>query len=368
MILRVIAIANQKGGCGKTTTSINLSACLSHLAKRVLLIDLDPQGHSTCGLGLAPEQFEFTGYDFLRGSAAEKKKFQKISADAGDFLRVLPSSPALARLEEEMAFTPGRERRLKEMLNALRESGEQFDYVLIDCPPNIGTLTLNALFAADELIVPIEPSFFSLHGLAKISETMETINRQRRSPLAVHALLTLFDSRTCFAKEVYEEVSRHFQKKLFRSIIHESVTLKECAGAGKSVVDFAPQSQACRDYMNLALEYLEKSWEALNPEDSLGWENVIRQRFEPRKAVGGVLFQCAGEGAQEVEIAGDFNSWVPEPLVRRREAGIWQKIIPMPAGEFRYKFIVDGEWQLDPFQENSKQNSFGSFDSWIKVN
>lgn len=365
--MRVVAVANQKGGCGKTTTSINLAACLSHLNKNVLLIDLDPQGHSTCGLGIRAERLQATLYDLLKDAETELESFQKTAFSVNDRLTLLPSTTSLAGLEEELVAVPGREKLLKERLMGFQEAGFDYDYVVIDCPPNIGTLTLNALGAADELIIPIEPSFFSLHGLAKISETIESVNRRRRTPLAVHALLTIFDSRTCFSKEVYEEVSRHFKKKLFRAIIHESVTLKESAGAGKSIVDYAPESQACRDYMNLALEYLERSWESLYPVHELGWGNVLRQRFGPRKAIGGVLFQCRGEGAQEVEIAGDFNSWIPEPMVRRSVPGVWQKIIPMPEGEFRYKFIIDGEWQLDPYQDDVKQNSFGSFDSYLKV-
>lgn len=365
--MRVVAVANQKGGCGKTTTSINLAACLSHLNKKVLLIDLDPQGHSTCGLGVLADRVPVTVYDLLKNESPETFEPGSLEVVLSSGLTLLPATTSLAGIEEDFAAAAGRDRVLKEKLSAVLNAQSRFDYVVIDCPPNIGALTRNALGAADEIIIPIEPSFFSLHGLAKMTETLEALNRRRRTQLQVHALLTLFDSRTCFSKEVYAEVQKHFRKKLFRSIIHESVALKESAGAGQSIVDYAPDSQACRDYMNLALEYLERTWECLYPANELGWGNVLRHRFGPRRAIGGMLFQCQSPGAQGVEIAGDFNSWIPEPLVQKSVPGVWQKIIPMPEGEFRYKFIVDGEWQLDPFQEDIKENSFGSFDSYLKV-
>lgn len=365
--MRVVAVANQKGGCGKTTTSINLAACLAHLDKKVLLIDLDPQGHSTCGLGVLADQIPATVYDLLKIESGESLNSGSFEVALASGLTLLPATTCLARIEEDLVGVAGRDRILKEKLNSVLDAQSRFDYVVIDCPPNIGALTLNALGAADEIIIPIEPSFFSLHGLAKMTETLETLNLRRRTQLQVHALLTLFDSRTCFSKEVYAEVQKHFKKKLFRSIIHESVVLKESAGAGQSIVDYAPDSQACRDYMNLALEYLERTWESLYPVNELGWGNVLRHRFGPRKAIGGMLFQCQSPGAQGVEIAGDFNSWIPEPMVQKSVPGVWQKVIPMQEGEFRYKFIVDGEWQLDPFQDEMKENSFGSFDSYLKV-
>ncbi len=365
--MRVVAVANQKGGCGKTTTSINLAACLSHLNKKVLLIDLDPQGHSTCGLGVLADRVPVTVYDLLKNESPEFLERGSLEVVLSSGLTLLPATTSLAGIEEDFVAVSGGDRILKEKLSSVLNVHSRFDYVVIDCPPNMGVLTRNALGAADEIIIPIEPSFFSLHGLAKMTETLEALNRRRRTQLQVHALLTLFDSRTCFSKEVYAEVRKHFRKKLFRSIIHESVALKESAGAGQSIVDYAPDSQACRDYMNLALEYLERTWESLYPANELGWGNVLRHRFGPRKAIGGMLFQCQSPGAQGVEIAGDFNSWIPEPMVQKSVPGVWQKIIPMKEGEFRYKFIVDGEWQLDPFQEDIKENSFGSFDSYLKV-
>lgn len=366
--MRIIAVANQKGGCGKTTTSINLAACLAFLQKKTLLVDLDPQGHSTCGLGIHVDKQSYTIYDLLsRGIGTRRPEISQVLAEVNPFLSLIPSHVVLGAVEEQLANLPDREKRLKQELDRVFKEKTDFDFVIIDCPPNIGVLTFNALEAADEILIPVEPSFFSLHGLAKMSETVNLVNQRRDRPIAVHALLVLFDSRTCFAKEVYEDVKAHFQERLFRTIIHESVALKEAAGAGQSIVQYDPESAAFRDYFNLAVEYLGREWDRLLPEHELGWSNVLGDRYGPRRVSGGILFQAVSRNARGVEIAGDFNNWVPEPLVRRDGEGLWQKVIPILSGNFRYKFIVDGEWQLDPCQPAQKQNAFGSFDSYMEV-
>jgi chromosome partitioning protein len=366
--VRVLAVANQKGGCGKTTTCINLAACLAHLKKRVLLIDLDPQGHSSCGLGIRSEMLPFTVYDLLRVGVEQAPPLTEVIQQLNPYFDVLPATTSLSCLEEDLAHCSDRERRLTQQIVSKLKIEQAYDYIILDCPPNLGVLTYNALETADEILIPIEPSFFSLHGLAKITETVQRFNKKRRAPLHLHALLTIFDSRTKFAKEVYEEVKSHFQEKLFRSIIHESVVLKEAASAGRSVVDYAPESQAFRDYFNLALEYLGREWDLLFPMEELGWGNFMRNKFGPRRAIGGVLFQCLNPDAKTVEIAGDFNNWVPEAMAKPvGSSGIWQKIIPIPHGEFRYKFIVDGEWQVDPGHPQVKENTYGTLDSYLKV-
>ncbi len=365
--MRVVAIANQKGGCGKTTTSINLAAALAFLQKKTLLIDLDPQGHSTCGLGIKAENIAFTIYDVLSPQRNGVTGLEEIMLPLNEFLSLAPADGGLGRVEDELADMPGRELRLHALTQRFRQQVPEIEYVILDCPPNLGAITANALMAADEVIIPIEPSFFSLHGLAKISETMQAINRKRKTAAAIHALLTLFDSRTSFAKEVYEEVRKHFKHRLFKTIIHECVALKEAAGAGQSIVQYDRNSVAFRDYFNLAVEYLERQWELAMPQRKLGWQQVIGYHFGPRPAMGGVLFQMMSKTARSVEIAGDFNQWVPESLVRRSAEGLWQKIIPITGGSYRYKFIVDGEGQIDPYQPVQRPNAFGSWDSYLEV-
>lgn len=365
--MRVIAIANQKGGCGKTTTSINLSACLSRLGKKVLLIDLDPQGHSTCGLGIKAELRPYTVYELLHSSLQVRQKLDELLVAVENRFFVLPSHSSLANAEEEWVNQWDRDKKLIREIRYLDEQILDFDFAVIDCPPNLGVLTYNAFEAADEIIIPIEPSFFSLHGLAKISETLDKINRMKSSPMAVHALLTIFDSRTCFSKEIYDEVKRHFREKLFRTIIHESVAFKEAAAAGQHIVQYAPESSAAKDYQNLAVEFLERQWDSVLPTSELGWKNHLANLYGPKKVMGGILFQFPSPEARTVEIAGDFNGWIPETLVHMSGPGIWQKVIPIVKGTYRYKYIVDGEWSMDPCCPVKRENIFGTFDSYLEL-
>ncbi len=364
--MRVIAIANQKGGCGKTTTSINFSACLNFLQKKVLIIDLDPQGHSTCGLGIKTPKGTPTLYDLLSPLQRIPPPFSHVTKDLQPGLDLIPCNASLNALEEEFGFMPNYHLKLRDLLSRVAEAPEPYDFVILDCPPNLGFLTWNALSAADEVIIPVEPSFFSLHGLAKISETLQTVNRSRETPLGVHALLTLFNSQMSFSHEIYEEVRVHFQSRLFTTIIHEHVALKEAAAAGQSIVQHAPQSPAFQDYLNLAVEYLERDWNRRLPEKELGWGQVYQNRFGPKQISDGILFQFSSKTASTVEIAGDFNHWIPEPLVRRDQQGLWQKVIPVDLKTFRYKFIVDGEWQVDPNQPAQKANAYGGVDSYME--
>ncbi|MBU9888569.1 MAG: AAA family ATPase [Candidatus Omnitrophica bacterium] len=365
--MRIIAIANQKGGCGKTTTSINFSACLNFLQKSVLVVDLDPQGHATCGLGIKTQRGVPSLYELLSPLSHDvpllSGTIQGVQAD----LDVLPCSSGLNALEEEFGFVPNHHRKLRDLLSRVRNEHRDYDFVVLDCPPNLGILTWNALNAADEIMIPVEPSFFSLHGLGKITETVQIVNRSRETPLIVHALITLFNPEVSFSQEVYDEVKLHFQKRLFTTIIHDHIALKEAAASGLSIARYAPQSAAFQDYLNLAVEFLERDWDRKLPERELGWAHVVEARFGPRQVSDGVLFQFVSKTASSVEIAGDFNHWIAEPLLRRNQEGLWQRVIPVEQKTFRYKFIVDGEWQVDPHQPIQRENAFGGVDSYAEL-
>lgn len=364
--MRIIAIANLKGGCGKTTTSINFAASLALLNKKVLIVDMDPQGHSTIGLGVRQQEINHSSYD-LFSSRNFSTDFSKLIISVEENLFLIPAFSNLINVEAEMTGTPAMEKRLRSQLQWLDSQMPGFDYVILDCSPSLGCLTWNALEAADEIIIPVEPSFFSLHGLAKMSETLSVLNQRRLSPIAVHALLTIFDSRTCFGKEVYEEVKIFFKDKLFKAIIHESVLFKEAASAGQTMVQYNRSSGAFRDYFNLAVEYLERQIDRVLPPKKLGWDQALHNHLGPKKVHGGILFQTISKAAKTVEIAGDFNQWIPEAMMKRPEDGLWQKIIPITHGSYRYKFIIDGEWQVDPYQPVQQPNSFGSLDSYLDL-
>ena len=367
-MIRVIAIANQKGGCGKTTTTINLGACLARLNRRVLLLDLDPQGHTSVGLGIVPEKFEWTLYDLLCPEGNRKPTWEEVAIQIGPLLSLLPGNLQLSRFEEIFSSHPQREKQLKYLLLFSLPRPDPFDFILIDCPPNLGLLTLNALEAAQEIIIPVEPSFFSLHGLAKISETLQRVGGRRGQAHQTNALLTLFDPRNDFSREVYEEVKKHFQDRLFHAVVNEDVTLREAAGAGLSIADFNPHSTGYRDYMGLASEILERGWKwEMSPGEGSSSENSQRC-LGPRKITGGVLFQYLAPGAREVFLAGDFNHWVAEPLIRRNGNDVWQRAVFLRNGGYRYKFLVDGEWKLDPGASVQKENPYGRRDSYIEIN
>lgn len=395
--MRIIAIANQKGGCGKTTTAINLSASLAFLQKKVLLIDLDSQGHATCGLGVRAEFLERTSYELFQDT---KDLIRDFIVPINDFLSIIPTYLRLNQVEQEHTAT---QNCLK---NRLAELSEDYDYVIIDSPPHLGLLTFNAFTAAQEVIVPIEPSFFSLHGLAKIFETIESIRASQNKNLRIHALMTRFEKRIRLAREIHEEVKKYFKSQLFMNTIEENVRLREAAASGKSIVDFDRNSVGFRNYMSLAIEVIERGliWhateqqvysktkqmleltgetvlvpieasatppsteEAAPPADGVHHEIWDPQELQPKKVLGGILFSFLNKQSLSVLVAGDFNRWVAEPLMQIDEnSGLWQKVIPIDEGSYRYKFLVDDVWQIDPFNPRSETNPYGGIDSVLKT-
>ena len=363
--MRVVAIANQKGGCGKTTTSINLAACLSHLQRKTLLIDLDPQGHSTCGLGIQAEGLSYTLYDLLKTGDMFKPSLAQVLVDIDSSLALLPSYVVLSKIEEEYAHTRDFEGMLIRSLDLTWLEREGFEFILIDCPPNLGKLTYSAFEAASDVLIPIEPSFFSLHGLAKISETLEEVKGRRIFPMEVHALMTLFNGDNGFAKEVHDNVYKNFQSRLFKTVIHENGLLKEAAAAGQSIARYARESAAFTDYLELASEFLDRI-EGTHKTARSG-DGEVRMRFGPKRVIGGMMFQYYSRTAVRIQIAGDFSGWIPVPMFPRAADGVWKIVLPITSGHYRYKFIVDGEWQMDPSHPFQLKNIFGSYDSYVEL-
>ncbi len=247
--MRVVAIANQKGGCGKTTTAVNLGACLGALERRVLLVDLDPQSHATIAL-TDPERLEGPGVsDVLAGAVAAAGAARPVAAG----LDLLCSSPELDELESELTAVAGGRLQLKKALESVADS---YDYAVVDCPPNTGPLTRAALAAADFLLLPVETSYFALYGVGRMLRLVDEEKTRRGSPLPYGVLLTLFDRRTTHAREVLKQLRDHFGDRLFNTVISVNISLREAASQGRPIVEYRPRARGCRHHMELARELM----------------------------------------------------------------------------------------------------------------
>ncbi len=246
---RIIAIANQKGGVGKTTTTVNLAAALSKMGKRVLLIDIDPQGNSTSGLGIDKRRVEKTVYDCL----INEEKMENVAvATQYENLDLCPSNLDLSGAEIELISVMGRENRLKQSLGNVKD---KYDFILIDTPPSLGLITINTLTAASSVLIPIQCEFYALEGVSQLIETIKRIKKALNPSLFIEGILmTMYDARTNLATEVVDEVKRFFPKKVYRTIIPRNVRISEAPGFGRPVIYYDEASRGAQAYMELAEE------------------------------------------------------------------------------------------------------------------
>ncbi|WP_422446263.1 ParA family protein [Thermoanaerobacterium sp. DL9XJH110] len=248
---RIVAIANQKGGVGKTTTTVNLGACLAALGQKVLLVDIDPQGNTTSGIGVDKSNIEKSIYNVLINEEPIKDNVVKTEYEN---LYLLPSNIQLAGAEIELVPAISREYKLK---NAVEEIKDQFDFILIDCPPSLGLLTLNALTAANTVLVPIQCEYYALEGLGQLMNTINLVQKHLNKNLQVEGvLLTMFDARTNLSIQVVEEVKKFFKNKVYRTIIPRNVRLSEAPSHGKPIIKYDARSKGSEVYMELAREVL----------------------------------------------------------------------------------------------------------------
>ena len=252
--MRTISIINQKGGCGKTTTSINLAACMARLGHKTLLVDMDPQGHCGVGLAVPEDQIERCIYDTLieEGDGKVAKLSEIVWQISSDF-DLAPSNLRLAAFEQVFAGRPGREDRLSRVLEAARNT---YEWCIIDCPPSVGLLTFNSLKASDEAIVPVETGYFSLHGLTKMMETLEMLRDRCGKDILIRVLPTLYDTRTKLAREVLSELRNKFREYLMESTVNFNTKLKEAASFGQPITEYDPGSRGYKDFVNLARELM----------------------------------------------------------------------------------------------------------------
>jgi chromosome partitioning protein len=448
--MKTIAVVNQKGGCGKTTVSINLASALAEAGQRVLLVDMDPQSHCAVGLAVPEEQIEQSIYDVLISrSRNEPIKLTEILWQISDRLELAPASIDLSAFEQQMAGITERESCLKEALNEMKES---YDYTIIDCPPAVGLLTFNALRAATEVIVPVETGYFALHGLSKQLETLSILSRRCSQQVNVRVLASMYDIRTKMAREILADLRSRFGEKMLDTIVSFNTKIKEASSFGQPISEYDPASKGRKDFSALAEEILgtqtmQQRSEFVNSlADQLEsisatadellhvakppvkvFEPVQVERHEPtlsedeltlaeepivldleeemevhenrapeepqaadvpqaktsKKSTAAKLSEYYGVSqmndavvfvtlyprAHSVQIAGDFNNWQPEKHIMEKvgDSGVWQTQMKLNPGRYRYRLVVDGQWQQDPYNEVTELNPFGGFNSVVEI-
>jgi chromosome partitioning protein len=451
--MKTIAVVNQKGGCGKTTVSINLASALAEAGQRVLLVDMDPQSHCAVGLAVPEEQIEQSIYDVLISrSRNEPIKLTEILWQISDRLELAPASIDLAAFEQQMVGINERESCLKEALDDMEDS---YDFTIIDCPPAVGLLTFNALMAASDVIVPVETGYFALHGLSKQLETLSILSRRSDQQVGVKVLASMYDIRTKMAREILADLRSRFGEKMFETIVCFNTKIKEASSFGQPISEYDPASKGRKDFSALAEEILGTKVKQLRSE----FVNSLTDQLESISASADELLQAAKPPvveaaepaqveqpeteqreielvpeeeapvpelheevelhevpsteepheveepepeaeapakttsaklseyygvsqindavvfvtlyprAQSVQIAGDFNNWQPEQHMMEKvgDTGVWQTQMNLGPGRYRYRLVVDGQWQQDPYNESTEMNPFGGFNSVVEI-
>ena len=252
-----IAIFNQKGGVGKTTTNINLAACLAIKGKKVLVLDIDPQGNTTSGLGIDKRNLEYSTYDLLTEDDIDTKKAILNTSTKG--LDIIPASVSLAGADVELVSVKGREKKLKKALAKVKKN---YDYIFIDCPPSLGLLTINSLTAVDSVLIPIQCEFYALEGVAQLMSTIDIVKKNLNSKLKIEGvILSMFDGRTNLSIQVVEEVKKYFKEKVYTTVIPRNVRLAEAPSYGLPIAEYDPKSSGAEAYREFAEEFLNNEGE-----------------------------------------------------------------------------------------------------------
>jgi len=415
--MRTIAIVNQKGGCGKTTVSINLASAFAELGKRTLLVDMDPQSHCAVGLAVPEDQIEQSIYDVLISrSRNEPIRVTEILWQIGDKLELAPASIDLSAFEQQMAGIGERECALKFVLDEVKD---EFDYCVVDCPPAVGLLTFNALRASSDVIVPVETGYFALHGLSRQLETLSILCERSNQKVNVKVLASMYDIRTKMAREILAELRNHFGDKMLRTTVNFNTKLKEAASFGQPIFEYDPASKGRSDFRSLAEEVvgcdtkqqrheivnslssqleaisatadelLKSSKQPMPPKQAAAKreiKEVETPKVEKRQIAAldsklsdyygvnqineAIVFVTLYPRAGSVQVAGDFNNWQPMATPMEKvgdSSGVWQTKMNLPPGRYRYRLVVDGQWQQDPYNHHTELNQFGEFNSIVEV-
>ncbi|MEX0886181.1 MAG: AAA family ATPase [Phycisphaeraceae bacterium] len=414
--MRSIAIINQKGGCGKTTVSINLAASLAAKGQRTLLLDMDPQAHCALGLAVPETQIEHSITDLLRRGLDGSLSISEVTWQIARNLDLVPSTMALAGLEQQLSTASDRDRRLAQVLSPVQDD---YDFCVIDCPPAIGLLTFNALRAADEVLIPVETGYYAMQGSIRQEQTINMLARRAGHEVRFKVLATMYDVRTKLAREILGELRRQFGDKLLPVLINFSSKLKEAASFGQPITEYDAASRGMQDFERLA------AWLLANPPvraDALAGSRVVgttpgmtraaelaeraraltartadltarladdpelgSPRVAPAPAAGstatvaaaptqrldrlygarftaqGLLFVQPVGDAHRIAVMGDFNDWDAgrTPLTRDAQLGVWQACVPVPPGRYRYRLVVDGQAMADPHNKRVEMGEDG---------
>jgi chromosome partitioning protein len=377
--MRVITVFNHKGGCGKTTTAINLAAALAAAKRKVLLVDLDPQAHSTVGCGIREDEVEFSTWHLMRGRPDDEKPLAlpDIAWEVFEGFCLAPSGVGLATLEQTLAGTEGRESRL---LHLLEETADRYDFVLIDCGPGLGILSANALVAATEVIVPVDLGFFSVYGLSKTLEAISLIREHTGRQPPVHVLATMYDTRAKTMRRTLAALKDQYGSAVLNSVIRFNVSLREAAAMGSPIGEFSPGCRGHQDYTALAQELMasglqvEYEQQALRQAaETVREEKALDEKIELVYGVtlidGGIRFVCHAPGATRVQVSGDFNQWssADGDMLATDQADVWQKEVRVPRGRYAYRLIMDGRWVSDPANPYVESNPYGELNSVVEV-
>lgn len=356
--MKIIAVANQKGGCGKTITAVNLAGALAGMDKKVLFIDLDPQAHATLSLGIKLGESSESIYTLFDAFLKEDKaQIQALMHQRYKNLWVIGSHISLSTMEQKMMGVKDAIMALSKILKDGQPS--EFDYVLIDTPPNLGFLTLNAMHAAEQMLVPLDVSLFSLNGVSQINQILDISGSMGFKSPRLHFLITLFDRRTKFAKEFLNKANLHFDDRLFKTLIRPNVRLREAAQAGKVIFDYDNSSNGAKDYAALAKELVP----------SLKDTPIKLEGLQVDSSLLPTLFRVYAPEASSVYLVGDFNDWIADAraAMKKLDNGTWVKVIPLTEGAHSYKFVVDDKWIIDPANNLTENDNVGGRNSLIMV-
>jgi len=365
--MKVIAVANRKGGCGKTTTAINLSACLAKKSFRVLLLDLDPQGHASLGLNA----YQQDARDMYHVITRQAKLEEIIITDVFPGLDVAPATLTLAAVEHLPFEHGGREALLEQPLASVRS---RYDYVVVDCPPSLGLLSMNALSAADLVLIPIEMSRFGVAGVERMYETVALIREREEREIPIRVLPTLVDTRTRLCRHFLREVWQRFADDVSPGAVLYTVRLRESVNSGVPIVAYDPASPAATQYDALADELMAVLRGERTFADPTTQMTAIGRALEQarNRAVPdvrrNVILRFPGFAGKDVRVAGDFNNWEPDQdITTRSSGGAVEKVLKLQPGVYQYRLVVDGQWQDDASNPDRMQNLMGGYNSLLRV-